>query len=96
MPIPIFIHSLDYIIIDHGPYLDNSNLAWKIDTESTCVLVVTWLNFSTEEGYDFVSVTDLELNMELGMYSGALLPTPTISHGSAYVVSDVEMPYHGV
>ena len=38
MPIPIFINSLDYIIIDHGPYLNNSNLAWKIDTESTFFL----------------------------------------------------------
>ena len=71
-------------MIDHGPYLDNSNLAWKIDTESTFVLFVTWLNFSTEQGCDFVSVTDLELNVELGRYSGSLLPT--ISHGGAYVV----------
>jgi hypothetical protein len=76
-----FINCSDHIVLHQGPYLNNLSVSWVFTTEHLCLLSVSWLNFSTEEGYDFVSIFDPELNLELAKYSGISIPSPITSSG---------------
>jgi hypothetical protein len=76
-----FIDCLDHIIIVPEPYRNGADISWTIETESTCVLLVSWLEFSLEENYEVVFLTDLESNEEL-WYTGSSIPAPVMSQGS--------------
>jgi hypothetical protein len=66
-----------------GPYNANMNCEWIIDVSG---VELSFSAFSTESGYDFVTVYDGSLSQEIGRFSGTAIPSEVMSSGSLRVV----------
>jgi hypothetical protein len=68
-------------------YNNNTNCMWKIDPVGASYITLTFTEFETENGYDFVEVYDISNGtLLLGTYSGSGVPPSITADGEMQIV----------